>query len=131
MKAIVSGDGALVHLDFVSDAQADTDWQPPDGLTREDDAVPHVAAQIAAYFRRELQVYYAFSCPRSPSACGRNITDIRVSSRPCLHLLANECCTVIMRDEVCPRHSVNRYLPQNTKSLIAPLHASPRNKRRF
>lgn len=57
MTAIVNGDGALVRLDFVGDTRADAGWQPPNGIIPNDDAIAHVAAQITAYFRRELQVF--------------------------------------------------------------------------
>lgn len=63
MTAIVNGDGALVRLDFVGDTRADADWQPPNGIIPNDDAIAHVAAQIAAYFRRDLQV---FDLPLAP-----------------------------------------------------------------
>jgi len=57
MTAIVNGDGAPVRLDFGGDTRADTDWQSSDRLIREDGAVARVDAQIAAHFRRELQVF--------------------------------------------------------------------------
>ncbi|WP_168927563.1 methylated-DNA--[protein]-cysteine S-methyltransferase [Paracoccus sp. (in: a-proteobacteria)] len=63
VQAIVNGGGALVRLDFEGDTRADADWQPSDGIVPEDDAVAHVAAQLAAYFRRELQV---FDLPLAP-----------------------------------------------------------------
>lgn len=64
MTAIVNGDGALVRLDFVGDTRADAGWHPPGGIVREEGAVTHVAAQIAAYFRRDLEV---FSLPLAPA----------------------------------------------------------------
>lgn len=57
MTAIVNGDGALVRLDFVGDTRAAADWQSSDGVIQKDDAVAHVAAQIAAYFRGDLKVF--------------------------------------------------------------------------
>lgn len=57
MSAIVNGDGALVRLDFEGDSRAESDRQPPHGIVQDDDAVAHVRMQVAAYFRRELQVF--------------------------------------------------------------------------
>ncbi|WP_282186080.1 methylated-DNA--[protein]-cysteine S-methyltransferase [Ochrobactrum sp. Marseille-Q0166] len=64
MTAIVNRNGALVRLDFVGDTRAGADWQPPGALVQKDDAVAHVAAQIAAYFRRELKI---FRIPLAPA----------------------------------------------------------------
>ncbi|MCK4206876.1 hypothetical protein J3U99_19030 [Brucella pituitosa] len=72
MIAIVNGDGALVRLDFVGDTRADTDWKSSYRLIREDNAVVHVAAQITAYFRRELQI---FDLPIAPT--GNPVRDLR------------------------------------------------------
>lgn len=47
------------------DTRADVDWQSSDLLIHEDDAVAHVAAQITAYFRRELKI---FDLPIAPTS---------------------------------------------------------------
>lgn len=57
MTAIVSDDGTLVRLDFKNDIRAQAYRKSPQDIVQNDDAVAHVAAQIAAYFRREIRAF--------------------------------------------------------------------------
>lgn len=57
MTAIVDGEGALVRLDFSGDSQAATSSRSSESIFWDNDAVLHVNLQIAAYFRRELEVF--------------------------------------------------------------------------
>lgn len=57
MLAIVNDIGALVRLDFVEDTSVEVDAQYSHGVIWDNDAVFHVNAQIAAYFRCELESF--------------------------------------------------------------------------